>query len=77
MLFATHDEAIAAIGPREAEVDAVLRRPWSPWAAMEGIMDKGHQHAAAQRRRLPGARDRSRPPTRPTSRASPATCGSP
>ena len=23
---------IAAIGPREAEVDAVLRRPWSPWA---------------------------------------------
>jgi D-aspartate ligase len=47
VLFATHDEAIAAIGPREAEVDAVLRRPWSPWPAMRGIMDKGHQHAAA------------------------------
>ena len=47
VLFATHDEAIGAIGPREAEVDAVLRRPWSPWAAMRGIMDKGHQHAAA------------------------------
>ena len=48
VLFATHDEAIAAIGPREAEVDAVMRRPWSAWPAMRGIMDKGHQHAAAR-----------------------------
>lgn len=48
VLFATHDEAIAAIGPREAEVDALLRRPWSPWAAMSRIIDKGHQHATAR-----------------------------
>ncbi|MGD9570538.1 MAG: hypothetical protein AB7V62_01475 [Thermoleophilia bacterium] len=49
VLFPTHDEAIAAIGPREAEVDAVLRRPWSPWAVMRQIIDKGHQHETARR----------------------------
>lgn len=48
VLFPTHDEAIAAIGPREAEVDAVMRRPWSPWAAMQAIIDKGHQHEVAR-----------------------------
>ncbi len=49
VLFPTHDEAIAAIGPREAEVDAVLRRPWSPWPVMSRIIDKGHQHEVARR----------------------------
>jgi predicted ATP-grasp superfamily ATP-dependent carboligase len=48
VLFATHDEAIAAIGPHEAELAGRFRRPWSPWSAMEAIMDKGHQHAAAK-----------------------------
>lgn len=48
VLFPTHDEAVAAIGPREAEVDAVLRRPWSPWSTMSKIIDKGHQHATAR-----------------------------
>lgn len=48
VLFATHDEAIAAIGPREAEVDALVRRPWSPWATMSATIDKEHQHAAAR-----------------------------
>jgi len=48
VLFATHDEAIAAIGPREAELRERFRRPWSPWATMERVMDKGHQHAAAR-----------------------------
>ena len=27
VLFATHDDALSAIGPREAEVDALFRRP--------------------------------------------------
>ncbi len=49
VLFATHDEAIAAIGAREDEVDAVFRRPWSPWGRMEHVLDKAHQHAAARR----------------------------
>jgi predicted ATP-grasp superfamily ATP-dependent carboligase len=49
VLFATHDEAIAAIGPREAEVDRWFRRPWSDWASMSMTMDKGGQHAAARR----------------------------
>ena len=48
VLFPTHDEAVAAIGPREADVDAVLRRPWSPWATMVRTIDKGHQHATAR-----------------------------
>lgn len=48
VLFPTHDEAVAAIGPREAEVDALLRRPWSPWATMSRTIDKGHQHATAR-----------------------------
>ena len=49
VLFATHDEAIAAIGPHEARVDALVRRPWSPWATMSATIDKGHQHATARR----------------------------
>jgi len=48
VLFATHDEAIAAIGPREDELGAWFHRPWSPWPAMARIMDKGHQHATAR-----------------------------
>jgi D-aspartate ligase len=48
VLFPTHDEAIATIGPREAEVDALFARPWSTWSAMQRIIDKGHQHAAAR-----------------------------
>ena len=53
VLFATHDEAIAAIGPREGELAEWFHRPWSPWSAMEGIMDKGHQHAAAREVGMP------------------------
>ena len=49
VLFPTHDEAIATIGPHEAEIDAVVRRPWSPWATMSAIIDKGHQHEVARR----------------------------
>lgn len=49
VLLPTHDEAVATIGPREAEIDAVLRRPWSPWETMSALIDKGHQHAVARR----------------------------
>lgn len=49
VLFPTHDEAVATIGPHEAEIDAVVRRPWSPWATMSAIIDKGHQHEVARR----------------------------
>ncbi len=48
VLFATHDDALAAIGPREDEVDALFRRPWSPWGTLEPILDKSHQHAVAR-----------------------------
>jgi predicted ATP-grasp superfamily ATP-dependent carboligase len=48
VLFATHDEALAALGPRQAEVDARFRRPWTPWPAVDAIMDKDHQHAVAR-----------------------------
>ncbi len=48
VLFATHDEAISAIGPREAEVDALFRRPWSPWPVMRDVLDKSKQHTAAR-----------------------------
>jgi predicted ATP-grasp superfamily ATP-dependent carboligase len=47
VLFATHDEALAAIGPREAEVDEHFHRPWSPWAVMQRAIDKAEQHRAA------------------------------
>jgi len=49
VLFPTHDEAIAAIGPHEAEMAGVARHPWSPWETMSAIIDKGHQHATARR----------------------------
>lgn len=48
VLFATHDDALAAIGPREEEIDAQFHRPWSPWATLEPILDKSHQHAVAR-----------------------------
>ncbi len=48
VLFATHDEALTALGAREAEVDAVFRRPWSPWSTMSRVLDKSHQHAVAR-----------------------------
>jgi D-aspartate ligase len=48
VLYATHDEALSALGPREAEVDRAFRRPWSPWAEMAATMDKSHQHAVAR-----------------------------
>ena len=49
VLFATHDEAVAAIGPHEAALEGLVRRPWSPWATMSAVLDKGHQHATARR----------------------------
>lgn len=49
VLFPTHDEAVAAIGPHEAEIETLLRRPWSPWETMSALIDKGHQHEVARR----------------------------
>ena len=48
MLFATHDEAVSALGPRQAEIDELLRRPWTPWPEVNAVMDKEHQHAVAR-----------------------------
>lgn len=48
VLFATHDEALSAIGPREARLDGVALRPWSAWARLEPLLDKANQHAAAR-----------------------------
>ncbi len=49
VLFPTHDEAIAAIGPHESDFAGALTLPWSPWATMSAIIDKGHQHETARR----------------------------
>ncbi len=49
VLFATHDEVLAAIATREDEVRELFRVPWSPWADMQVTIDKGGQHAAAAR----------------------------
>lgn len=49
VLFATHDDALAAIGPREDALGPGLTRPWSPWATLEPVLDKATQHAAARR----------------------------
>lgn len=49
VLFPTHDEAVATIGPHEDEIRAVLRCPWSPWPTMSALIDKGHQHEVARR----------------------------
>ena len=48
VLFATHDEALAAIGPDEDRLAAWFHRPWSPWAALEPMLDKRRQHAVAR-----------------------------
>ncbi len=48
VLFATHDEAISALGPHEDRVAELFHRPWSPWERMERTMDKSGQHAAAR-----------------------------
>lgn len=48
VLFPTHDEAIAALGPHEDRVAEYFHRPWSPWERMERTMDKSGQHAAAR-----------------------------
>ena len=48
VLFATHDEAVSALGPRQAEIDELLRRPWTPWPEVDAVMDKDHQHAVAR-----------------------------
>jgi predicted ATP-grasp superfamily ATP-dependent carboligase len=48
VLFATHDEAVGALGPRQEEVDALFRRPWTPWPAIDAVMDKDHQHEVAR-----------------------------
>jgi predicted ATP-grasp superfamily ATP-dependent carboligase len=48
VLFPTHDEAVAALGPHETELEGIVARPWSPWATMSAIIDKGHQHEVAR-----------------------------
>lgn len=48
VLFATHDEALAAIGPAEDRLSEWFHRPWSPWAQLEPMLDKRHQHAVAR-----------------------------
>lgn len=48
VLFPTHDEAIAALGPHEDRVAQFFHRPWSPWERMRDTMDKSGQHAAAR-----------------------------
>lgn len=48
VLFATHDEAIAAIGPEEERIGRWFHRPWSPWEVMRRVIDKGHQHETAR-----------------------------
>jgi D-aspartate ligase len=53
VLYATHDEAIAALGPRQAEVDELFRRPWTPWPAVDAVMDKEHQHRVARETGFP------------------------
>jgi len=53
VLFPTHDEALAAIAPREAEVERWFHRPWSPWERMRVTIDKGGQHEAARRAGFP------------------------
>lgn len=49
VLFATHDDALAAIGPREDDLGPGLLRPWSPWPVLRTVLDKAGQHAAARR----------------------------
>ena len=49
VLFATHDEAIAAIAAREDEVRDMFRVPWSTWDTMQITIDKSGQHDAAKK----------------------------
>jgi D-aspartate ligase len=49
VLFPTHDEALATIATREAEIREAFHVPWTPWDRMRVIIDKGGQHAAARR----------------------------
>ncbi len=49
VLFATHDEALLALGPHEGRLARWFHRPWSPWPALSRVMDKSHQHAVARR----------------------------
>jgi predicted ATP-grasp superfamily ATP-dependent carboligase len=53
VLFATHDEALSAIGPRESRLAEWFHRPWSPWPVLEPVLDKACQHAAARSVGLP------------------------
>src|SRR5262249_40863409 len=48
VLYATHDEALSAIGPREERLRPWFHRPWSPWATLAGVLDKRRQQAAAR-----------------------------
>jgi D-aspartate ligase len=48
VLFPTHDEALAAIGPQEDRLAQWFHRPWSPWKVMEDVLDKRHQHEVAR-----------------------------
>jgi len=48
VLFATHDEALQALGPHEDALAARFLRPWSPWPVMRRAMDKQAQHDAAR-----------------------------
>lgn len=48
VLFATHDEAIAAIATRETEIRELFRVPWSTWDTMQITIDKSGQHRAAK-----------------------------
>jgi D-aspartate ligase len=48
VLFATHDEALSALGPREERLAEWFHRPWSPWPVMSRVLDKAAQHAAAR-----------------------------
>ena len=48
VLFATHDEALSALGPHEDRLEGLFHRPWSPWPVLRPVMDKAAQHEAAR-----------------------------
>jgi predicted ATP-grasp superfamily ATP-dependent carboligase len=48
VLYATHDEALSAMGPREELLAPWFHRPWSPWRALASVLDKRRQHMAAR-----------------------------
>ncbi|MSO44295.1 MAG: hypothetical protein EXQ74_03130 [Thermoleophilia bacterium] len=49
VLFPTHDEAIAVMGPHEHRLSQWFEMPWSPWTHLAPYLDKAGQHAAARR----------------------------